>query len=281
MLTISKMNFAYKTSVFSDLNIELNAGGVYGLLGKNGVGKTTLLKLISGVLFADTGNIKVFGLDSAMRSKELLQEIYLVTDNIVRNNLNAREYAIVYAGFYPRFNLEQFWDILREWEVNVDVKLSSLSEGNFKKFFIAFALSTNCKIILLNEPTNGLDIPSKAIFRRLIAKCVNEDNLIIISSHQVRDLDGVIDKILIVNNGKIIVNSNIGEIEDKILFGIGAKLPEGKAILQSNYEADGVHYATKRDDITQYGTKIDLELFFNAAITNPTAVNQILGANHE
>ena len=281
MLRISKMNFAYKIPVFSDLNIELNAGGVYGLLGKNGVGKTTLLKLISGVLFANTGKIKVFGLDSAMRSKELLQEIYLVTDNIVRNNLNAREYAIVYAGFYPRFNLEQFWDILCEWEVNIDVKLNSLSEGNFKKFFIAFALSTNCKIILLDEPTNGLDIPSKAIFRRLMVKFANEDNLIIISSHQVRDLDGVIDKILIVNNGKIIVNSNIAEIEDKILFGIGAKLPEGKEILQANHEADGVHYATKRDDITQYGTKIDLELFFNAAITNPTAVNQILGAHHE
>ena len=276
MIKLSNVNFSYRDGLFNNLTLTLHSG-IYGLLGKNGAGKSTLLKLISGVVFPQSGEMSVLGYNSSFRDKKMLQEILLVTEDNIKQELTGKIYFEIYSRFYPRFDIDKFWQIIDEFDINLTIRLSNLSEGNRKKFFIAFALSSNCKIIMLDEPTNGLDIMSKAIFRKLISSTINEDSLIIISSHHVKDLANLIDPIIILDNGKVILNNSVLEIENKIVFLTGSKLPENQTILYSNNESDGIHYATMRNNENQFGTQIDLEVLFHVVIKHPQLIRDIFG----
>jgi ABC-2 type transport system ATP-binding protein len=279
MITLSNVNFAHKKheALFNNLNLSLEAGGIYGLLGKNGAGKTSLLKLISGVIFPNAGLIQAFNCDSASREKKMLQEVYLLTEENLKYSLSGNEYHKIYAPFYPRFTDEKFTNILQEWGVQAHKKLNQLSEGERKKFFIAFALSTNCRLILLDEPSNGLDIPSKTMFRRLIAGALNEESSLVISSHQVRDLESLIDPVIILDNGKIILNQTIAKIEEKLNFGLSSTIPADEKLLYSMPSVGGIAYTSIRQNEQHYGAKIDLELLFNTVINNSAQISQIFG----
>ncbi|MGE5679730.1 MAG: ATP-binding cassette domain-containing protein [Bacillota bacterium] len=212
-----KLYFSYRKSepLIENMNISLKPGNIYGLLGRNGAGKTTLLKLISGLLLPEFGCCSFRSNDVSSRSSKLLKEIYFLPEHSYLPPLKASEYLKIYSSFYPGFDKERFYEFLDSFEIPASGKLTGLSFGQKKKFSIAFALASNTSLLLLDEPTNGLDIPAKSIFRKLVASSISEEKIFIVSTHQVKEMKNLIDPILIIDNGKIVFNEPVSEIEKR------------------------------------------------------------------
>ena len=274
MIKITNLDFAYKkTKLFSNLSLDLKPGNIYGLLGKNGAGKTSLLKIISGLLFPDMGDVDVNGHTPQKREPDFLQDIFFLPEEYYLPGLKAEEYRKTYAPFYPAFNESKFLELLNEFKLPMDQKLDSFSYGQKKKFLISFGIACNSRIFLLDEPTNGLDIPSKTQFRRIIASAGTEDRLIIISTHQVRDMENLIDPIIIIDEGKVIFNESMGNITDKITVKKVANEPGKDEVLYLEKEIDGYKIIVENKDQDQ--TDIDFETLFNTVVTNPEGIKSV------
>lgn len=271
MIEIKSMSFGYKKNklLFDHLNLQIHKGTVYGLLGRNGAGKTTLLKQIMGLLYPAKGDCLIFDKPASLRLPGVLNRIYFIPEEFVLPAISMSLFTKLHAPFYPKFNQELLNKYLNEFEINEDVKLSSLSYGQKKKFLIAFGLSTCAQILILDEPTNGLDIPSKSQFRRIIASSMDDERIIVISTHQVRDLSSLLDHIVILENGKSIFNQSTFEISSKLSF-LHTKDTENLEVL---YEEDvlGGHAVMCRKNSEE--TEIDLELLFNGVVSNTAKVN--------
>jgi ABC-2 type transport system ATP-binding protein len=267
MINIENLTFGYhkKQVVLENLDLYLKPGHIYGLLGRNGAGKSSLLHNICGLLFPDAGNCRVAGKDPADRSPEFLQQVYLLPEDVYLPNLSIKSYLDIYAPFYPEFNRDLFFQFLTEFEIPVNNKLQSMSYGQKKKVMISFALATQAKVLLMDEPTNGLDIPSKKQFRKIIAGNVKDDQLIIISTHQVKDLDSLIDSVLILEDKKIILNQSVDQITEKLSFKQVMNLDEIAAPIYSEGALKG--YAVVAANSKHENSRLDMEMFFNAVLT--------------
>ncbi len=278
MIEIKNLHFGYskKKLLYKDLSLELKAGLIYGLLGRNGAGKSTLLKNIIGLLFPTAGSISVNGYLPGKRLPSFLETIYFIPEEVHVPALTISRYIQLYAPFYPLFNKEQLQGYLEKLDVATEDKLTSLSFGQQKKFIIAFALACNTKILLMDEPTNGLDIPSKKRFRKLIAAVMHEDRMIFISTHQIRDLENLIDQVIIVDNGNLLLNSTVEDIGRKLQFTTVDRIAEG---IQPLYEEDTLNgKVIVTENTNQRETKVNLEHLFNAIIENPAKSKAIF--NH-
>jgi ABC-2 type transport system ATP-binding protein len=264
MIQINNLNFAYpgQQPLFSSLSVNLEAGSITGLLGKNGAGKTSLLKLITGSLFPRAGQISVLEHNPAKREVSLLNDVFLVPEEFFYPATTIGDYVRAHSSFYPRFNQTRMDNILAEFELRPNCNLQRLSHGEKKKLLIAFALATCCRLLVLDEPTNGLDIPSKALFRKILAGSLDEGQLVIISTHQVKDVENLIDKILILDNGKMIFQQTIAEISQKVSFISGTKEDVNGAIY-SQETPGGYRIMVPNEHIE---TEVDIELLFNAII---------------
>jgi len=276
MIQLTNIDFGYskKRLLFENLSLELSRGHIYGLLGKNGAGKTTLLKLISGLRFISNGSALVLNENPALRKPKVLQELYFLPEELYTPALKVNELIKAYAPFYPNFNHEQFQEYLDVFEVPYHhLKIDKMSFGEKKKVMIAFALACNTKILIMDEPTNALDIPSKAIFRKVMASVATEDRVVIISTHQVRDLHSLIDAIIILDAGKIILNENSETITERLSFEIIEDSENATHIL---YEEDTVRgKLAVCENTLQKDTKLDIELLFNAVMLNKQKIQQI------
>ena len=206
MIKIENLSFNYgpKKPLFDQLNLTLPYGNIYGLLGKNGAGKSTLLKMMAGLLFPQKGKLDVVGFHPNERHPEFLQEVYFVSEEFELPSLSMEQFVRMYSPFYPRFNHLLFDEYLYEFKLPRQQKLPNMSYGQKKKFILAFGLATDCKLLILDEPTNGLDIPSKSQFRKIVASAIHEERSFIISTHQIRDMENLIDPIIILDEGKIV-----------------------------------------------------------------------------
>ena len=276
MIDIKNLSFGYnkKRLLYKDLNLVFESGNIYGLLGRNGAGKSTLLKNIIGLLFPTTGTISVNGYTPYKRLPSFLETIYFIPEEVYVPALSVNRYIDLFSKFYSGFNSEQFFEYLQRLDVTTEKKLNTLSFGQQKKFIIAFALACNTKVLLLDEPTNGLDIPSKKRFRKLIASVMNGERTILVSTHQIRDLDNLIDHVIIVDNGELLLNASLQEIEGKFCFKILDNEMPGTTIL---YEEDTLKgKAVVIENINNEDSKINLEHLFNAVTENSAAVKAIL-----
>lgn len=275
MVKISEMCFSYrkKEPLFLDFCLELTPGNIYGLLGKNGAGKTSLLKLISGLLFPLKGTCLLDNRKTLERKPNVLQEIIFLPENSYLPPLKISEYLEIYSPFYNRFDKEKFTRFLTELEIESGSKISSLSYGQKKKLALAFSLAANTKVLLLDEPTNGLDIPAKTVFRKLVAESIDENKIFLISTHQVRDMKHLIDPILILDKGIIIFNRTIQEIEQKLSLNLQKELPEGENVI--HYESTLGGYASLNINKDGIESEIDIELLFNAVTTNHKKINSL------
>ncbi|MDL2308030.1 ABC transporter ATP-binding protein [Bacteroidales bacterium OttesenSCG-928-C03] len=282
MINLKNINFGYskKWMLFQDLNLELTPGHIYGLLGKNGAGKTTLLKIMSGLCFPQSGVPLIMGLRAEKRYPEVLSNLYFVPEELYTPHLKLANYVKVYAPFYPNFNHQQLEHYLKEFEIDfVDGYIDKLSHGQKKKIHIAFALATNSQVLIMDEPTNGLDIPSKTIFRRIMASVANEDRLIIISTHQVRDLHSLIDSVIVLDNGEIIFNASNDEIINKLVFKIADDQDDSTGNL---YEEDSIRgKMVVRENTECEESKLDIELFFNSVIHNKQKIKEIFNPQNK
>ena len=225
MIKIQDLAFSYgKNEVLKNISMDLEPGRIYGLLGENGVGKTTLLTLLCGLKKTQGGTITTDGRNPWNREPALLQDQYYLPDEVAPVNDKAIAWAEAAGKFWPNFKLDRFDTILREFEVDPAQKMNAMSAGQLKKSYIAFALACNTRYLFLDEPTNGLDIPSKAQFRSALMKYTAEDSTIVISTHQVRDLENIIDPIIILDRRDVLLNATVERIAEKLFFDYGTTL---------------------------------------------------------
>lgn len=280
MIEIQSLSFGYgrKKLLYKNLTLSLQAGTIYGLLGKNGAGKSTLLKNLAGLLFPSNGSIAVNGFVPKKRQPSFLHTVYFIPEEVYVPSLTINGYRNLFAPFYPGFDNEKFVSYLKELDVKDGGKLNRLSFGQQKKFIIAFALACNTKVLLLDEPTNGLDIPSKVQFRKLIASLMNDDRTIIISTHQVRDLENLIDRIIIVDNGSLLLDASLADISDKLCFKTVAEVDENAPhVLYSEETLKGISIV--QENIEGEESKVNLEQLFNAVTEKPEMIKSIFSNN--
>lgn len=280
MITIKNLDFSYKNSaVFKNISLDFKEGNVYGLLGENGVGKTTLLKLICGLQFPNHGTCRVDEYIPSERNPYFLQNIFYLPEEVITDDTTPEKYVNKIGAFYPNYDHSYFLDLMKELEVDATKKFSALSYGQKKKALLACALSLRTEYLLLDEPTNGLDIPSKALFRKVILQHgVPTDNTdlhrlptIIISTHQVKDVENLIDPIVILDHDEVLLDATFEEISSKLYFEYGAEksdnalytemMPGGYInVLPNNFEME---------------SKVNVEALFNAVRNNKKKIKEI------
>lgn len=265
MIDISDLTFSYKKGrpIFERVSFEMK-NGIYGLLGENGVGKSTLLRIIAGLRFPTNGGCKINGVDTYSRTPDLLSKIFFLPEEFESPTMKINQFIKNNALFYPNFSREQFDNYMRDFEMETDRKFSELSFGQKKKVLISYGMSLNTPCVLLDEPTNGLDIPSKAQFRKVIASAYGEERCIIISTHQVRDLESLIDPIIILDRNQVLLNNSVEEITRKLVFKNGSELPASALYSENNM----LGHAYVAPNTTGEETTLNIEMLFNAAVSN-------------
>ena len=265
MIEVKNISFKYagqKHLVFDDFSLTLKQDNIYGLLGKNGTGKSTLLYLISGLLRPKTGTVCFDSVETRFRKPETLSEIFIVPEEFDLPSMSLNEYVKINSPFYPRFSTEVLEACLNDFELTTDVKLNALSMGQKKKVYMAFALATNTKVLLMDEPTNGLDIPSKSQFRKVIAQHMTEDRTLIISTHQVHDVESLLDHILILSPQKLLLDASVAEIQEKYTFEYRTPSEMDDALYAEPSLQGNAVIAPRKEDSPE--TQVNLELLFNA-----------------
>ena len=276
MIQIDKLAFSYGTKeVLRNISMDLEPGRIYGLLGENGVGKTTLLTLLCGLKKTQSGTISADGHDPYKREPVLLQDQYYLPDEVAPVNDKALAWGRATGKFWPRFSAANFETILKEFEVDPTQKMNTMSAGQLKKTYIAFALASGVRYLYLDEPTNGLDIPSKAQFRSALMKYTAEDSTIVISTHQVRDLENIIDPIIILDRQDVLLNATLEQIADKLYFDYGTTLhPESLYSEQLPGGFIQVYPNTAKAD-----SKVNIEALFNTVHKHKELVKNLF--SHE
>ena len=265
MIEIQNLTFSYKQkeSLFKSLDFHANEGSIIGLLGKNGAGKSTLLKLMAGLLSPKDGELIILKEKPRQRKPSFLQQVFLVPEVFSIPSITINTYLKATAPLYPLFDHSKMETILNDFELDKTKNLSNMSYGQQKKFLIAFALSTNCRLLLLDEPTNGLDIPSKALFRKIMAGALSDDQIVIISTHQVKDVENLIDRIVLINHGNIMFNHSVIDVTESLEFHTVSNTGNEEYLYYE--QAPGGYRVITKNNGTE--TPLDIELLFNA-ITN-------------
>ncbi|MBR1784362.1 MAG: ATP-binding cassette domain-containing protein [Bacteroidales bacterium] len=273
MIEIRNLDFSYKKSpVFSNINISFPNGAVYGLLGENGVGKTTLLKLICGLQRPTAGTCMVDGMTSHDRLPAMLQSIVFMPDEVqLPDNATPQLFVDDLAPFYPTFSYGLFLHLMQELEVDPRRKFREMSFGQQKKSLIAVSLSLGTEYVLLDEPTNGLDIPSKAQLRSILSKRAEERCTIIISTHQVKDVENLIDPIVILNHNEVLLNASVQRITEKLCFEYGAE--QRADALYSELMPQG--YMNVVPNTTGEESQLNIEALFNAVLRNKNTIKML------
>ena len=275
MLQINQISFGYNKKfgdLLSDFSLELKAGNIYGLLGKNGAGKSTLIYLMTGLLTPKSGEVLLDGVNVRERLPKTMSDIFLVPEEFDLPRLTIKQYVSINAPFYPNFSMEDMQRYLDIFEMgeDLDLDLHALSMGQKKKVFMSFAFATNTRVLIMDEPTNGLDIPSKSQFRKLVGSGMTDDKLMLISTHQVRDISDILDHVVIIEQSKVLLNASMADVTSHIAF---RPLRDGDKpifVLQSPF---GPLAAVPAEDGEE--TAVDLEMLFNATLQNPVAINQL------
>lgn len=273
MIEIRNLDFSYKrTPVFHNINLTFEPGNIYGLLGENGVGKTTLLKLISGLQKPQMGTCKVDGFLSFDREPRFLENMVFLPDEVVLpEDSTPRKYIEDLAPFYPNYAFATFLHLMQEMDVDPCRRFKEMSYGQQKKSMIACTLSLGTNYVLLDEPTNGLDIPSKADFRTLLSKRATEDTTIIISTHQVKDVENLIDPIIILSNDDVLLNAKVEAITRKLSFSYDM-MPNPESLYSEQMPGGCLNVCLNKDGCE---SQINIEGLFNAVLRNRDVFKQL------
>ena len=272
MIEIRNLAFSYgKVPVLKSISTDLEEGRIYGLLGENGVGKTTLLTLLCGLKKPQEGSIPTDGENPFDRTPSLLSRQYYIPDEVAPVPMKAETFAKEKGRFWPGYDHARFIAIMKEFENDLEKKMNQMSAGQLKKTYISFALATGSKYLFMDEPTNGLDIPSKSQFRTAIMKYTPEDSTIIISTHQVRDLENIIDPVIILDRQDVLLNASIEEISEKLYFDYGTTYREGA--LFSEPLPGGFLQVLPNVDGEE--SKVNIEALFNTAHAHKTLIKEM------
>lgn len=276
MIEVKNLSFGYgkrKQRVLDDFSLALDKGSVYGLLGKNGTGKSTLLYLMTGLLRPQEGKVLYKGIDVSLRYPLTLQDMFFVPEEFVLPAVSLKQYVKLNAPFYPHFSKEQLRACLHDFDMNEDIHLGELSMGQKKKAFMCFALAANTSLLVMDEPSNGLDIPSKSQFRKVIASGMNDEKSVIISTHQVRDIDSLLDHVIIIDDTRVLLDKPVREICNKLYFAEqGVNEPIGNALyVQPSVQGNSIIFP----NVYNEDSNLNLEVLFNAMLAERERMQSI------
>ena len=278
MIKAEHLTFGYgkNKQVFNDFNLEIEKGKIVGLLGKNGTGKSTLLYIICGLLKPSNGNVTIKGIDIRRRLPQTLSDIYLVPEEFDLPNLSMKQFVKLNSSFYPNFSNETLNTCLNDFDLGMDINLSELSMGQKKKAYMCFALATNTSLLLMDEPTNGLDIPSKSQFRKVIASGMTDEKTIIISTHQVRDIDRLLDHITIIDGTEVLLDKSVKEITDRLYFceqsmNEPTEPTDGALFIQPSVQGNSIIMENKFGE----ESPMNLEVLFNAILAERNKIQEV------
>lgn len=276
MIKVENLSFTYPKSkhmVLHDFSFSLEAGRVYGLLGRNGAGKSTLLYLITGLLTPKKGKIMYHDINVRSRLPMTLQDMFLVPEEFELPSISLKKYIDLNAPFYPNFSKEDMYKYLHCFEMDMDVNLGALSMGQKKKVFMSFALATNTSLLLMDEPTNGLDIPGKSQFRKFLASGMSDDKTIVISTHQVRDIDKVLDHALIMDNSRVLLDESTASVCSKLFFLESDDRELAATALYTLPSVQGNFLMLPNTEGEE--SEINLELLFGAVLAEPGKIAEM------
>lgn len=276
MIAFKDVCFSYRRNVpvLSNLSLQIEPGTVCGLLGRNGVGKSTMLYLTAGLLRPRSGQVLCNGYIPSDRQVNFLNDIFIVPEEFDLPPITLDEYVRINSVFYPKFNLDLMHSILDIFALPDNINLGALSLGQKKKAFLSFALACNTSILLLDEPTNGLDITAKRMFRASITAAMTDDKTIIISTHQVYDVENILDHVVIADNNRILLNRPMIDIQTKLRFGYTQNPEQAKRALFSIPMPGGFNVVEFLDDPDRE-TEVNLETLFELTNSNPDLINQL------
>ena len=281
IMQVERIAFNYgwrqQKSVFSDFSLSLERGKVYGLLGLNGAGKSTLIYLMAGLLTPKSGRVTIDGCNVRDRLPSTLGNLFVVPEEFELPRMSLKEYATLNGALYPRFSYEDMLHNLEIFDINPEIKsLSSLSMGQKKKVLMSFAFATHTDLMLMDEPTNGLDIPGKSQFRRLVASEMSDNRTIVISTHQVRDIDRCIEHVVIIDNSKVLLDESVARITSKLQFVENGTATDAQSAIYSQPSVMGYSIVAPSNGGDE--TEINLETLFNATLGNRDKITEIFNA---
>lgn len=282
MIKVENLSFTYPKSkhmVLHDFSFSLEAGRVYGLLGRNGAGKSTLLYLITGLLTPKKGKIVYHDINVRSRLPMTLQDMFLVPEEFELPSISLKKYIDLNAPFYPNFSKEDMYKYLHCFEMDMDVNLGALSMGQKKKVFMSFALATNTSLLLMDEPTNGLDIPGKSQFRKFMASGMTDNKTIVISTHQIRDIDKMLDSVMIMDESQVLLNESTVHICEKLCF----KESDDRSLIDKALFAVPSLHGNSLLLLNEHNedSDINIELLFNAILAQPQKIANLFHAQEE
>lgn len=266
MITIENTSYGYKSNplIFNNISLEIG-NGIYGLLGENGVGKTTLMHLICGLLFPKNGKCSIDGRNTAERQPEGLARYFFLPEELQMPTESIASFAARHSVFYPHFNQEEFDLNLEELKINRKQKLSSVSYGQQKKAMLAYAFALHTPYTLLDEPTNGLDITSRQALKRIISRSMDDESTLLISTHQAHDFENLLDHLVILGKGEILLNRSLDEISNRLLFARTDILPEESIYSEENLSG---YFSIIPNEDGEENTP-DIELLYKAVLQQP------------
>lgn len=272
MIKIKDLRFSYDNHVvLKDISMELQEGRIYGLLGENGVGKTTLLTLLAGLKDTDEGTVDIDGQIPFERKPSFLSNIYYLPDEVPALRRKAIDFAVDHGQYWTNFSVDKFSEIMKIFDTDQDQRMDQMSYGQLKKTMISFALACNTKYLFMDEPTNGLDIPSKAQFRKAVSKYTSDDSTLLISTHQARDLEAIIDPIIILDHKDVLLNATLDEIAQKLYFDYSSEA-DSDALYQEMVPGGNIQVSVNK---TGAESKVNIEALFNAVLLHKNLIKEM------
>jgi ABC-2 type transport system ATP-binding protein len=272
MIKISNLGFSYGANVvLKDISMELQEGRIYGLLGENGVGKTTLLTLLAGLKKTMYGSLDIDGQNPFDRKPSFLSNIYYLPDEVPAPRRKAIDFARDHGQYWTNFSASKFSEVMRVFDTDQEQRMDQMSYGQLKKTFISFALACNTRYLFMDEPTNGLDIPSKAQFRKAVSKYTSDESTLLISTHQARDLEAIIDPIIILDRRDVLMNATLDEIAQKLYFDYSSEL--NPTALYSEMVPGGNIQVVP--NTTGEESKVNIEALFNAVLLHKKTIKDM------
>ncbi|MBS9779502.1 MAG: ABC transporter ATP-binding protein [Moraxellaceae bacterium] len=276
-INITDLNFSYnkgkQTPIYHNFQAEISQAGVYGLFGRNGSGKSTLLKLIAGLLTASSGTIEVLGYNPRQRLPDFLSQVYILPEEFHLPDLTPTELGNSHHHFYPNFNMELFADYLQKLDVPSEQRFSQMSLGQKKKSTIAFALATCTPILLMDEPTNGLDIVSREQFKALMATPEQAERIVLISTHQAHDLERIISHLWFIDEGQLLLSATVDKINQKLAMGIAQNSQEvPNTVLYQESIGEQIAWIAQANSEQNSTSKLNIEMLYKALNMNKIAI---------
>lgn len=266
MLSIKGLTYAYHKDkpVLDNVTAEFGLGMIHGILGRNGAGKSTLLNLLAGISRPQGGDIRLNKSQPCGRQAATLARISLLGQELPCVDMPLAAHARLYAPFWPSFSSTRFKNLKVHFGVDSGKRLSDLSHGQRKKALLCFVLSTGASLLLLDEPTSGLDVEAKAQLRSALLDCAAEGCTVVVATHELRELDGVLDHISILDGTRFQLHAEVHALGEALAFGQGPIVPPGA--IHSVSRPGGFAYLMPGNG---RATRPDLELLYQAVLTQP------------